>query len=481
MRSFRRIALLTFCFALGLTALLSGSPLERSVPGLDRLVSPSALAQTPVCPTFTVPAVTHGFATTGGLPNGDLFLLSTPLTFTVTSANASVGGALPPGLTTFTPSVGTFGGALPQLGGFAGFNTTGFSFSTPGGSVNIVSCADSFWDIPFIIATSGATVGDRITFSLQVPPNGATTPIAVFTVEAGGVRVTALNLGVLLYDNRLATGAPINVGTLIPLNQGAGAAGNRTAPLLLAFPMGSNPLMGCFFFGANITRGAGLGTTSLLFTDVIVNRNTVAGDVGRPGTGLIGGLTGGFPTGQPCAAVCPACLPPLPQIPPPPVKCDTICFRSPEWWLLHKLPCPPGHVVFAYACNGHLGISTRDFFTLQLILRGSPFGFGMNILTPLQRFDRAFVTAQLNLLQAGGPVISANVLWANISCYGINFARVTLSNGVVITRDSMLKDLFMQAQLAILQNRPADAIALTPIFDLLNGDDPFSFCNNSPF
>jgi hypothetical protein len=479
MRSFRRIALLAFCFALGLTALLSSSTLERNVPGLDRLASPSALAQTPVCPTFTVPAVTHGFTTAPGLPNGDLFLLPTPFTFTVTTANASVGGALPTGLTTFTPSVGTFGGTLPQLGGFAGLNTTGFSFSTPGGSVNVVSCADSFWDIPFIIATSGATVGDKITFYLQVPPNGARTDIAVFTIEANGVRVTSLQPGFLLYNNRLATGAPITVGSLISLNQGAGAAGNRTAPLLLAFPMGSgSPFMGCFFFGANIMRGAGVGTTSLLFSDIIVNRNTVAGDVGRAGTGLIGGLTGGFPTGQPCAAVCAACLPPLPEVPAP-VKCDTICFRSAEYWLLHKLQCPPGGVVYAYGFYGNLGIGTGDQRTLELILRGSPFGFGLNRLTPIQRFNQQYVTAQLNLYIAGGsgsPVMY-NVLWANLSCYDITFAPITLSNGFTLTRNSMVKDLFMQAQLAILENRAADAVALTGVFNLLNGNSPFGFCN----
>lgn len=480
MRSFRRITLLTLCFALGLTALLSGSKLLRNVPELDRLASPSALAQTVSCPQFSVPAVTHGFTTQGPLTMGDLFLLPTPFTFTVTSANASVGGTLPTGFSTFTPTQASFGGTLAQLTGFPSFSSvsaTGFSFAAPNSSATVISCLDSFWDIPFVIATSGATVGDTITFFLQAPPpGGAVTPIAVFTIEANGVRVTSLHSDFRIFADRLASGPVIPLGALIPLSQPGGLAGNRTVPLLIAFPMGAF-MNNCFFFGATVARGAGIGTTSLLFTDIIVNRTEVAGDRARPDAGLIAGLTGGYPTGTLCAAQCPSCLPPLP-VTPVPVKCDTVCFRSAEYWLLHKLNFPPGGVLFTYGAVGS-PVNTGDTKTVELILRGSPFGFGLNRLSPIQRFNQQFATFQLNFYAAGGsgsPVFY-NAMWANLSCYGITFTPVALSNGVTLTADSMVKELYMQAQLAILEKRQADAVALTSIFNLLNGNSPFGLCN----
>jgi hypothetical protein len=284
--------------------------LDPNIPGQSAATEMLTPAQTPgsaICPTFTVPAVTHGFQTTGGLPNGDLFLLPTPLTFTVSSASA--GGGLPTGFSTFVPSAANFGGTLPQLGGLAGLNTTGFSFSTPGGSVTVLSCAESFWDIPFVLATSGAVSGDRITMFMQTP-GGTATAIAVFTIEAGGARVSSLHSFVQLFNNRLATGSAISTGALLPLNQSAGQAGQRTIPLTLAFSMApDSPLMGCLFFGTTITRGLGAGTSSVLFTDIVVTRKTASGDVGRAGTGLLNGLTGGFPTGQSCTALCAGCLP----------------------------------------------------------------------------------------------------------------------------------------------------------------------------
>lgn len=88
------------------------------------------------------------------------------------------------------------------------------------------------------------------------------------------------------------------------------------------------------------------------------------------------------------------------------------------------------------------------------------------------------MAAQLSIIAAGGDgsPVAFNAFWSMLSCYNLNFASVTLSNGVMLSPASMLNDLFEQAQLAIRQNRPADFDKLAAIFDLLNGNDPLGRC-----
>jgi hypothetical protein len=159
-----------------------------------------------------------------------------------------------------------------------------------------------------------------------------------------------------------------------------------------------------------------------------------------------------------------------------PVKCDTICYRSPQWWLLNLDRLPGGNVMLA-GVNGNQSVSTSFKRTIQLALQGNVvFGIG---LTPRQVFNQEYVAAQLNILRAGGggsPVV-ANTMWANLSCYGIDFPATTLSNGFTLTPSSMVKELYMQITLAVQQNREADFLPLARILDLLNGNDPRGTCN----
>jgi hypothetical protein len=156
-------------------------------------------------------------------------------------------------------------------------------------------------------------------------------------------------------------------------------------------------------------------------------------------------------------------------------KCDTICFRAPQWWALRSTPTQfPNGAVLVGGVNFNNPINIRtNIPTIKMALQG---GSG-----PLQKLNEEFVAAQINLAQAGGtssaPVM--NALWSNISCSGgglKNFAPVTLSNGVVITPNSMLKEMFMQAESAIRQNRTVDMIPLATLFDLLNGNNIGGAC-----
>lgn len=155
-------------------------------------------------------------------------------------------------------------------------------------------------------------------------------------------------------------------------------------------------------------------------------------------------------------------------------KCDTICFRSPQYYLLN-LNSLPGGTVLIGGTNGNQPVGTNNRTAIALALQGNATGFG---LTPLQRLNQEFVAAQLSLNSSGGAgsPVAFNVFWSMLSCYRINFAPVALSNGVMLSPASMLNDLFEQAQLAIRQNRTADMDKLALIFDLLNGNDPLGRC-----
>jgi hypothetical protein len=155
-------------------------------------------------------------------------------------------------------------------------------------------------------------------------------------------------------------------------------------------------------------------------------------------------------------------------------KCDTLCYRSPDWWLLN-LDRLPGGTVFIYGQNGGGGVSTNNWRAIQQALQGNPFGFGLSLM---QRFNQEYVAAQLNILSYGGPGAPtvANTMWANLSCYQIRFDPITLSNGAVLTRDSMVKELYMHITQAVQARREADLVKLTVVLDLLNGNDLLN-CN----
>jgi hypothetical protein len=154
-------------------------------------------------------------------------------------------------------------------------------------------------------------------------------------------------------------------------------------------------------------------------------------------------------------------------------KCDTVCFRAPQYYALNLNRLPNGTVIIGgLNFNNPLSIQAHIPAIKQALQGGGG---------PLQQLNQEYVAAQLSLAAAGGsssaPVM--NGLWSQIKCYqgGLqSFAPVILGNGAVLTPESMLKELFMQAELAIRQNRTADMLKLVPLFDLLNGNDPTGRC-----
>lgn len=471
-RTITKVALLAGGIALCLTAIMF----------IPHVSDPVAAQSTADCVQFSAPQLTHGFARTAALPNGDQFLTGTSLGFTVVTPGA-------PGAMKFTADNTTFGGNP----GFPGTTVEGLTASAPNTKITALSCVDDFWDINLYIATKGATEGDMVRLYVQKPDGSGETELAVFTIIAGNAQLTAISPHNSVHLNdRLAQGQNamhLNFNNLAPFSIPAGAAGNRTQQITLAFSMLPNaPTLGCLRFGVDIKRAGGQGMTSVVFSDIIINRNTVAGDVNRPGTGVINGLTGGFPTGLKCD---PACLPCPPASSggggPTFAKCHTVCFQSPAWWQL-KFDCLTNYsplcginvVVPGANYNRPVNIC-RSSDTVIFALRGGAV-FGNQPRNGYWLFVQQYVALQLGLeLSASGPA-KFDALWGSLSCYNLPAGAlpVTLSNGITIDQTSMTKDLFMQADFALRDNRLADMEKLGQLFQAFNGTSPsYSYCNSA--
>ncbi|MDX2034801.1 MAG: SdrD B-like domain-containing protein [Blastocatellia bacterium] len=146
-----------------------------------------------------------------------------------------------------------------------------------------------------------------------------------------------------------------------------------------------------------------------------------------------------------------------------PKKCDTICWRPTQYFITFIRNLPGGTVLIpGVNANNPIGIQ-QNLNTIRTALQGGS--------APSQKLSKEYVTAQLSLAGAGGqgsPVVF-NTYWSMLRCSGVDFAPVTLSNGVVLSPDSLLNDLVDQTVFAIKGNGSADYEKLASIWALLNG------------
>lgn len=144
-------------------------------------------------------------------------------------------------------------------------------------------------------------------------------------------------------------------------------------------------------------------------------------------------------------------------------KCDTICWRSTQHWINNSRYLPGGTVLISGVnANNPVGIQQSLPAVRQALQGGS---------SAMQRINKEYVTAQLSLAANGGsgsPVVF-NVFWSPLSCSGVAFTSVTLSNGVTLAPSSLLDTLNTQTVLAIKENRHADMFLLADIWTLVNG------------
>lgn len=152
---------------------------------------------------------------------------------------------------------------------------------------------------------------------------------------------------------------------------------------------------------------------------------------------------------------------------------STICFRSPDYYLLNSSRIPSTAVVIA---GVNYNNPTSSPVEIRMALRGPGLYGGSS---PVKLLNRQFVAAQLSLACVGGsgsPVIYG-ALDSELNGYGVSFASVTLSNGATITVNSTLGDLFEETLDAIRDNRSTDFGPLTQIWAQLNGTSLSSSCS----
>ncbi|MGH9846942.1 MAG: hypothetical protein ACREEM_50235 [Blastocatellia bacterium] len=417
---------------------------------------------------FDVPIVTHGFETANGLPDGDLFLLPKPLSLGI--SDPSVGVKVSP------VNIESFGGDSEAIGGLPGVTPNVLAFSARNSKVRALSCAEDIWDGNLLIASTGSTEGDTVRLFLEHPDGVAGPELALFTIKGQGVSVSELHPQLMMYvNNRYATGPMHKKGAYIGFAAAAGLSGLRTDLLTLSWPMHYfSVLQGCFRVGVEIARGDGFGATSVVVTDIVVNRNATPGDENNLGVGLLKQMTGGYPSGLPCKKECPFPTDPPAPNPQQPASevCSAICHRSPLYFRLNIDRLPHGTVIIG-GMNFNRPISTTDKRAIAIALRGG--------YTPLQKLNQEFVAAQLNLLNAGGQGSprTFSALESRLKCYGMDFEPITMSNGFTLTPDTQLKDLYAHCRKCIELNMVQDMPGLVLVLDLLNGNNPLGVCSSA--
>lgn len=241
-----------------------------------------------------VPALVHGFATAPGLPEGDLFLLPKPLQLTLTQE--------PDSLRTFAVSAESFGEMPEKLGLLPGVPANGFSLSTPGEVARALFNTENIREGNLMLAATVGTTGDAVRVFAQFGDSKNGQELFRLTIEEEGYRLSGLHPHLKLFvDNRFALGPDTKKDTLLPFVDEAGPRGKRTGLLTFVFPQDfDSPLRSCLQLGLELKRAQGAGTSSIVLSDLVVNRQKIDGDENNPGEGLLGKMTQGYPSGALC-------------------------------------------------------------------------------------------------------------------------------------------------------------------------------------
>ncbi|MGH9938906.1 MAG: immunoglobulin domain-containing protein [Blastocatellia bacterium] len=148
---------------------------------------------------------------------------------------------------------------------------------------------------------------------------------------------------------------------------------------------------------------------------------------------------------------------------------QTICFRSAAFFSLNSgTPLIPNGSVIIGGVNSNSPIPSTDPRVKEALDE------------QVGTFNREFVAAQLNLLVANelGAGNVATALASNLSCYGLQFSSVTLSDGRGLSPQSPLSDLIAGAtSVAKETGTDRDKCLLIRLFIALNGSAPDNVCN----
>lgn len=152
--------------------------------------------------------------------------------------------------------------------------------------------------------------------------------------------------------------------------------------------------------------------------------------------------------------------------------CEAICFRSPQYYLLNPKAIIRTPVLIA---GENYNNPTLDPAAIYFALKGPGIFSASN---PTKLLNQEFTAAQLSLANAGGDGSPSafTALTGKLSCYGLPVTTVTLSNGVILTSNSTLGDLFAETRDAIIEKRTVDFIPLKEVLGGLYSPVALSYC-----
>jgi hypothetical protein len=148
------------------------------------------------------------------------------------------------------------------------------------------------------------------------------------------------------------------------------------------------------------------------------------------------------------------------------LSCMTVCLQSAQYYVNNINRLPQGSIIIG-GVNFNNPINIQSNLTdVRRALRGGS--------APSQMLNQQYVALQLSIINGNG---SPGVLNSPIRCYGLNFDPIQLSNGFVLTKNTLLSDLLNQARLAFVENRTDDMIPIAQVMLMMNGTDPTNHCN----
>jgi hypothetical protein len=243
-----------------------------------------------------IPALTRSGKRAPGLPQGDWFQLPQSLRLQLKQVPAS--------LQTFEVNDDSFGGAAETMGGLPNLTAYGLTVSTPSERVIAQTTPDRFSEINFILAAAPHTIGDAVRVYLQ---NGMRQQELLRAVaEREGFRLISLHQEAQVFiDNRYALGPSLHPNALIPFVESAAARGQRTGLLTISLAARSPLRLNCQQLGITLERNTSAGFSSIVMTDVVVQRNKVSEqegrvDIGKNTVGLIGHMLSDDDAAAPC-------------------------------------------------------------------------------------------------------------------------------------------------------------------------------------
>lgn len=142
-------------------------------------------------------------------------------------------------------------------------------------------------------------------------------------------------------------------------------------------------------------------------------------------------------------------------------NCQTVCFESASYFLENLDKLPTG----AIWIHGSFYDVAGTVPLIREVLSADD--------TQVNRLAREFTAAQLSLLRTRNQLGALN---SKLDCYNKSFYPIMLSNGAIISTQTLLGQLFIRTRVAITSEIDEDIQALQEVFNLLSKQSQSNLC-----